>query len=53
MNFYTGISLFFLHGNEMIQDDAKKIVLWCFSYKFVPYYDDTIILMFFKMTPHV
>jgi hypothetical protein len=41
MNFSTGI--FVLRGNEMIQDDAKSIVLWRFAYKFVPYYDDTII----------
>jgi hypothetical protein len=39
------------HGNAMIQDDAKSIGLWRFSYKVVPYHDDTIILMFFKMTP--
>jgi hypothetical protein len=44
---------FVLHGNEMIQDDAKSIVLWRFAYKCVSYYDDTIILMFFKLTPHV
>jgi hypothetical protein len=49
MNFSKGI--FVLPGNEMIQDDAKSIGLWRFTYKFVPYYD-TIILMFFKLTPH-
>jgi hypothetical protein len=45
--------LFSLHGNKMIEDDAKSIGLWRFSYKVVPYYGDTIILMFFKMMPHV
>ena len=54
MNFSTGKSfLFVLHGNKMIQDDAKSIGLLRFSYKVVPYYDDTIILLFFKMTPHI
>jgi hypothetical protein len=53
MKFSTGKNfLFVLHGNKMIQDDAKSIGLWRFSYEFVPYYDDPIILMFFKMTPH-
>ena len=52
MNFTIGESfLFVLHGNKMIQDDTKSSGLWRFSYKFVSYYDDTIILMFFKMTP--
>jgi hypothetical protein len=37
----------------MIQDDAKSSVLWRFSFKFVPFYDDTVILMFLKMMPHV
>jgi hypothetical protein len=54
MNFSTGKSFLFVqHGNKMIQDDAKAIGLWRFSYKVVPYYDDTIISMFLKMTPHV
>jgi hypothetical protein len=54
MNFSTGIGfIFVLYCNEMIQDDAKSIVLWRFSNKFVPYDDVTIILMFFKITPHV
>jgi hypothetical protein len=51
MNFSTGI--FVQHANEMIQNDAKGIVLWRLDYKFVPHYDDTIILMFFKLMPHV
>jgi hypothetical protein len=51
MNFSIGKSfLFVLHVNKMIQDDAKSIGPWRFSYKVVPYHDDTIILMFFKMT---
>jgi hypothetical protein len=51
MNFSTGT--FILHGDEMIQDDVKSIILWRFAYRAVPYYDETIILMFFKLTPHV
>jgi hypothetical protein len=51
MNFSKNI--FVLDGNEMIQEDAKSIVLWRFANKHVPYYDDTIILMFFKLMPHV
>jgi hypothetical protein len=46
-------AFFVLHGNKVIQDDAKTIGLWRFYYKVVLYYDDTIILMFFKMMPHV
>jgi hypothetical protein len=51
MNFSTVI--FVLHCNKMIQEDIKSIVLRRFAYKFVPYYDDTIILRFIKLTPHV
>jgi hypothetical protein len=51
MNFST--SIFVLHGYKMIQDDAKSIILWHFAYKFVPYYDDALNLMFFKLMPHV
>jgi hypothetical protein len=50
MNFSTDV--FVLYGNEMIKDDAKSIVLSRFAYKFVPYYDDRLILIFFKLTPH-
>jgi hypothetical protein len=54
MNFFTGLGfLFVLYGNKMIKDDGKSIVLRCFACKFVPYYDDTMILMFFKLMPHV
>jgi hypothetical protein len=55
MGFWLNERVFkdYAHGNEMIQDDAKSIVLWWFDYKFGPYYDDTIILMFFKLMPHV
>jgi hypothetical protein len=44
---------FVLHSNEMIQDDAKSIVLWCFASKLVLYHGDTIILKFLKLMPHV
>ena len=51
MKFSTGI--FILHGNEMFQEDTKSIILWRFFNNFVPYHDDTIILMFFKLILHV
>jgi hypothetical protein len=47
------MGFFVLHDNEMIQDDAKSVVLWRFAYKFLPYYDDTTIQMFFKIMPPV
>jgi hypothetical protein len=54
MNFSTGMGCFFvLDDNTIIQDNAKIIGLWRFSYKVVPYQDDTVILMFFKMMPNV
>jgi hypothetical protein len=46
-------SLFVVHGVKVIQDDGNSIGLWYFFYKVVPYYDGRIILMFFKMMPHV
>jgi hypothetical protein len=51
MNFST--DNFVPHGNEMIPDDAKSIILWRFANNLVPHYDDTIISMFFKLMPHV
>jgi hypothetical protein len=43
INFSTGMGFFVQNNDKMIQDDAKSIVLWRFSYTFVPYHDGTII----------